>query len=80
MNWTVVQRILGLLLMLFSLTMLPPILFSIYYQDNSWLPFVEGFAITLAVGIATSMFTAILGTRALVNLMYGGRRVNQLSI
>ena len=51
MNWTVVQRILGLLLMLFSLTMLPPILFSLYYQDNSWLPFVEGFGITLAAGL-----------------------------
>ena len=51
MNWTVVQRILGLLLMLFSLTMLPPILFSLYYNDHSWLPFVEGFGITLAAGL-----------------------------
>jgi len=50
MNWTVVQRILGLLLMMFSLTMLPPILFSLYYDDHSWLPFVEGFGITLAAG------------------------------
>jgi trk system potassium uptake protein TrkH len=50
MNWTVVQRILGLLLMMFSLTMLPPILFSIYYNDHSWLPFVEGFGLTLAAG------------------------------
>jgi len=50
MNWTVVQRILGLLLMLFSLTMLPPILFSLYYGDHSWLPFVEGFALTVVVG------------------------------
>ncbi len=51
MNWTVVQRILGLLLMMFSVTMLPPILFSLYYNDDSWLPFVEGFAITLAAGL-----------------------------
>ena len=51
MNWTVVQRILGLLLMLFSLTMLPPILFSLYYNDHSWLPFVEGFGITFAAGL-----------------------------
>ena len=51
MNWTVVQRILGLLLMMFSLTMLPPIVFSLYYDDQSWLPFVEGFAITLAAGL-----------------------------
>ena len=29
MNWTVVQRILGLLLMMFSITMLPPIIFSV---------------------------------------------------
>ena len=51
MNWTVVQRILGLLLMMFSLTMLPPIVFSVYYDDHSWLPFVEGFGLTLAAGI-----------------------------
>lgn len=41
---------------------------------------VKGFAVTLSVGIMTSMFTAIMGTRALVNLIYGGRRVNKLSI
>ena len=50
MNWTVVQRILGLLLMMFSVTMLPPIGFSLFFQDGSWLPFVEGFGITLAAG------------------------------
>ncbi len=50
MNWTAVQRILGLLLMLFSLTMLPPIGFSIWYDDHSWLPFVEGFGLTLVAG------------------------------
>ena len=41
---------------------------------------VKGFAVTLSVGILTSMFTAIMGTRALVNLIYGGRRVRALSI
>jgi trk system potassium uptake protein TrkH len=51
MNWTVVQRILGLLLMVFSLTMLPPIAFSLYYDDHSWLPFVEGFAIVFIAGL-----------------------------
>ncbi len=51
MNWSVVQRILGLLLMMFSLTMLPPILFSVLYADGAWLPFVEGFALTLAAGV-----------------------------
>jgi len=50
MNWTVVQRILGLLLMMFSVTMLPPIAFSIYFDDHSWLPFVKGFGLTLAAG------------------------------
>jgi len=41
---------------------------------------VKGFAITLAIGIMTSMFTAIVGTRALVNAIYGGRPVNHMSI
>ncbi len=41
---------------------------------------VKGFAVTLSVGIVTSMFTAILGTRALINLIYGSRRVEKLSI
>ena len=50
MNWTVVQRILGLLLMMFSLTMLPPIAISIWFAEQSWLPFVQGFGITLLSG------------------------------
>ena len=41
---------------------------------------IKGFAITLSIGIVTSMFTAILGTRAVVNLIYGGKRVEKLSI
>jgi preprotein translocase subunit SecD len=41
---------------------------------------IKGFAVTLSVGIITSMFTAIMGTRALINLFYGGRRVKSLSI
>ena len=41
---------------------------------------IKGFAITLSIGICTSMFTAILITRALVNWKYGGRRVEKLSI
>ncbi len=41
---------------------------------------VKGFAVTLSIGIITSMFTAIMGTRALINLIYGGRRVEKLSI
>lgn len=42
---------------------------------------VKGFAITLSFGIVTSMFTAIVGTRAIVNLVYGRRRrLQSLSI
>jgi len=41
---------------------------------------IKGFAITLSIGILTSMFTAIMGTRALVNLFYGGRNVKKLMI
>jgi len=41
---------------------------------------VRGFAVTLAIGIVTSMFTAIVGTRAIVNLMHGRKRLKTLSI
>ncbi|MDC6450002.1 protein translocase subunit SecD [Pseudomonadales bacterium] len=41
---------------------------------------VKGFAITLSIGILTSMFTAIMGTRAIINLIYGGRNVKKLAI
>jgi len=41
---------------------------------------VKGFAVTLSIGIITSMFTAIVVTRALINLIYGGRRLSKLSI
>lgn len=41
---------------------------------------VKGFAITLAIGLVTSMITAIFFTRAVVNLIYGGRSVKHLSI
>lgn len=41
---------------------------------------VQGFAVTLSIGIATSMFTAIMGTRALTNLVFGGRNLKQLWI
>lgn len=41
---------------------------------------VKGFSITLAIGIITSMFTAIVGTRAIVNAVWGGKRLNKLSI
>ncbi|MAK89877.1 MAG: protein translocase subunit SecD [Oleibacter sp.] len=41
---------------------------------------VKGFAVTLSFGIITSMFTAIVLTRAIINLIYGGRRLESLSI
>lgn len=41
---------------------------------------IKGFAITLTIGIITSMFTAILGTRAIVNWIYGNKPVKKLSI
>jgi len=42
---------------------------------------IKGFAVTLSLGIVTSMFTAIMGTRAVVNLIYGGKkRVGKLAI
>ncbi|MGW8368217.1 MAG: MMPL family transporter, partial [Gammaproteobacteria bacterium] len=41
---------------------------------------IKGFAVTLSLGIITSLFTAILGTRAIINLIYGGRRVERLAI
>ena len=41
---------------------------------------VKGFAITLSIGIITSMFTAIMCTRALVNLVYGNKNIKELKI
>ncbi len=41
---------------------------------------IKGFAVTLSIGILTSMFTAIIVTRAMVNLIYGGRDLKKLWI
>ncbi len=41
---------------------------------------IKGFAITLLLGIITSMFTAIVGTRAVVNLIFGGRKLQSLPV
>ena len=41
---------------------------------------VKGFAITLSIGIVTSMFTAIMCTRAMVNLIYGNKNIRELKI
>ena len=41
---------------------------------------IKGFAVTLSLGILMSMFTAIIGTRAVVNLIYGRRRLSRLAV
>ena len=41
---------------------------------------VKGFAITLSIGIVTSMFTAIICTRAMVNIVYGNKNIRELKI
>ena len=41
---------------------------------------VKGFAITLSIGIVTSMFTAIMCTRAMVNIVYGNKNITELKI
>ena len=41
---------------------------------------VKGFAITLSIGILTSMFTAIMGTRAIINVMYGNKNIKELRV
>ena len=41
---------------------------------------IKGFAVTLSLGIITSMFTAIVGTRAIVNLAFGGRKLSGVPV
>jgi preprotein translocase subunit SecD len=41
---------------------------------------VKGFAVTLSIGILTSMFTSVVGTRAVVNAIWGGKSLKKLSI
>jgi preprotein translocase subunit SecD len=41
---------------------------------------IQGFAVTLSLGIISSMFTAIMVTRGLANLIYGGRNLKKLTI
>ncbi|MBL7002951.1 MAG: potassium transporter [Gammaproteobacteria bacterium] len=50
MQFLVIQRILGLLLMVFSSTLLPPVLVGWIYQDGAILPFIEGFLLILTAG------------------------------
>jgi preprotein translocase subunit SecD len=41
---------------------------------------IKGFAITLSIGIVTSMFTAIVVSRGIINIIYGNRKIEELSI
>ena len=41
---------------------------------------IKGFAVTLSIGIITSMFTAIVCTRAMVNIIYGNKNIKELKI
>lgn len=52
MHYRVILRILGILLMVFSFTMLPPVAISWFYQDGALLPFAVGFTITFITGFA----------------------------
>lgn len=51
MQFRVIQRILGILLMVFSFTMVPPMIVSIIYYDGAFEPFFNAFAVTLITGI-----------------------------
>lgn len=51
MQFLAIQRILGLLLIVFSTTMLPPAVVSTLYEDDSLVPFIDGFLIVLIAGI-----------------------------
>ncbi len=50
MHFRVILRILGILLMLFSFSMVPPVLVSYYFDDGAYLPFIIAFCITLITG------------------------------
>ncbi len=51
MNWSVIQRILGLLLTMFSVAMLPPIVVSLIYSDGAWRAFLYSFLLILVLGV-----------------------------
>lgn len=50
MQYQAIQRILGLLLMIFSATLLPPMAVSVWYDDGEMLPFLDGFMLVLVAG------------------------------
>ena len=56
MSFAMVLRILGLITIVFSATMLPPVVVSLLFQDGHWVPFVEAFAI---VFVASHVLAAV---------------------
>jgi trk system potassium uptake protein TrkH len=52
MNFASVQRILGVILTIFSLTMVPPMIIGGYFHEGSWWPFAESFGLLLLTGLA----------------------------
>ncbi len=52
MQLDMVQKIVGMLLAVFSLSMLPPVAISLYYQDHAIMPFIEAFMVTAITGLA----------------------------
>jgi trk system potassium uptake protein TrkH len=51
MQLAAILRIIGLLLMIFSITMLPPVLVGLIYNDGAIIPFITAFSVTLAAGV-----------------------------
>ena len=52
MHYAIISKVLGILLMLFSMTMVPPIFVSLWYQDGAFFSFLMAFAITLLTGVS----------------------------
>ncbi|MCK5640120.1 MAG: potassium transporter [Gammaproteobacteria bacterium] len=69
MQFTIIQRIIGLLLMLFSTSMLPPLMVSWWYADGSHIPFIAGFALTLLTGLV--LWLPVRGKRKELRLRDG---------
>ncbi|HCH22908.1 MAG TPA: potassium transporter [Oceanospirillaceae bacterium] len=67
MHFRIAQKIIGILLMVFSLAMLPPLLVSFIYQDGTHMAFIQAFAITLGAGLITwypvAKYEKVLRTR-----------------
>ncbi|THB68251.1 MAG: potassium transporter [Gammaproteobacteria bacterium] len=69
MRLVMVQKILGLLLMVFSLTMIPPMVVSIWTSDHTLMPFIYGFLITF--GIGAGIWFPVRNSKALLRVRDG---------